>query len=538
MKWLLLAVGLVLGAVPVLAQEDPLERARRADATARLLRVPISGPLTTETVNRALEGMRTALAEAPEIGWVVLELETQGGELEAAQRLADYVLRDLKGVPTVTFIPPDRQVLAEGLLVAFSAKSLVLGKDARIGADLSRRADPARDTALRDQLRRVGRERGYPQVLLDAMATADHEDVWRQRVAAGRGRDEEEDRFLTRADLDALAPANRRGEPVKLVPRGTRLVLSADEAYSTYHLTRIGANTIAELKVALQITVPEENEVFVGARPARPLAPGAQGLVEFLNHPLTRWALILTGCLAALIEVKTMGTFIAGLISLLCFTIFFVAASLPTSLHPVPTALPWEIALFLGGLVFIALEAFLTPGLAVFGLVGCAACAVSVVLAMVPSEASQLGPDQTMGDAIESAVTVLAFGFAAGCVLFFGLLHFLSRRGAAARAGLVTTTTLSGTATSETPLEAQAALAQVIGKEGSAATTLRPAGKVELDEGRLLDVVAEGELVERGTRVKVVGAEGGIFRVVPVGPAPPPPPRSAEPGPEDTLSRL
>jgi membrane-bound serine protease (ClpP class) len=45
------------------------------------------------------------------------------------------------------------------------------------------------------------------------------------------------------------------------------------------------------------------------------------------------------------------------------------------------------------------------------------------------------------------------------------------------------------------------------GKEGEAATDLRPAGTVVVD-GKRLDVVTAGELIARGSKVKVVKVEG------------------------------
>ena len=56
----------------------------------------------------------------------------------------------------------------------------------------------------------------------------------------------------------------------------------------------------------------------------------------------------------------------------------------------------------------------------------------------------------------------------------------------------------------------KAVQATILGQAGTAATTLRPAGKVTLDDGRLLDVVAEGEFIEKGTRVKVSRCDGSI----------------------------
>ena len=50
-------------------------------------------------------------------------------------------------------------------------------------------------------------------------------------------------------------------------------------------------------------------------------------------------------------------------------------------------------------------------------------------------------------------------------------------------------------------------LARLAGKHGTSVTTLRPAGLVEID-GRKIDVVTEGEMVEAGTPVEVLRVEG------------------------------
>lgn len=52
---------------------------------------------------------------------------------------------------------------------------------------------------------------------------------------------------------------------------------------------------------------------------------------------------------------------------------------------------------------------------------------------------------------------------------------------------------------------------ELVGKSGVAQTNLRPSGTAMID-GRRVDVVSEGGLIERGTPVKVVAVEG--MRVV------------------------
>jgi membrane-bound serine protease (ClpP class) len=46
-----------------------------------------------------------------------------------------------------------------------------------------------------------------------------------------------------------------------------------------------------------------------------------------------------------------------------------------------------------------------------------------------------------------------------------------------------------------------------LGLSGTAQTTLRPAGKAEF-EGQVLDVVTQGDYIDPGTSIRVVGVDG------------------------------
>ena len=61
----------------------------------------------------------------------------------------------------------------------------------------------------------------------------------------------------------------------------------------------------------------------------------------------------------------------------------------------------------------------------------------------------------------------------------------------------------------------QAGLKPLLGREGVAITHLRPAGMARFD-GKKVDVVSEGEMIERDSRIKVVEVEGNrvVVRVV------------------------
>lgn len=135
----------------------------------------------------------------------------------------------------------------------------------------------------------------------------------------------------------------------------------------------------------------------------------------------------------------------------------------------------WVVAgLYVAGLGLIVAEMFL-PG-AVMGLMGLGAVGVSVVYGFRHHWA--IGSGQVV-----VALVVVPLSFYA----------------ASRRLGL------------KESLEGSVSFSQdwaaYVGREGEACTELRPAGMVMVD-GKKIDVVTAGELVEKGRRVRVVKVEG------------------------------
>ncbi len=144
------------------------------------------------------------------------------------------------------------------------------------------------------------------------------------------------------------------------------------------------------------------------------------------------------------------------------------------------------IIMFAVGLVLIFAE-ILLPGV-VMGILGFLAVAGSIVLGFRQSN--------TLG------VALLLVGIP--MVPVFAVLWYkvLSKK-------------FSVSGTLKEALSAATGLAELVGKEGVAITNLRPAGAAEI-EGKRVDVVTDGEMVVKGTRVKVVTVEGNRVVVRPV----------------------
>ena len=483
---------------PARADVDPFEEDRAVAEKPQLLWIRVEGNLDMAAVDRVRAEKERWLVQGHRFQYAVLEIDSRGTDPEAATALHRFIVDDLRSLTTIAFVPPGKEALGGAALSALSANELFMGAGSRIGpvsgADLS---------ALREAFRSAAAREGRPTLLAEAMAGAAPDDIFAVRFSVPGGQAEKTE-FLKEKDVENLPPARRmarRGEPRRVLAKGEVRVLDASDARE-YGLASGSAQSRADLLESAKILIPEQNIVDGTYGAVRSRGGKGQGLIDFFNKPVPRFLLLLCGSLALLLEFKLLGTMIPGTIALVCFGIFFGTSMLPVTGSQEGTANLFELTLFVLGLGFLAMELFLLPGTALFAVSGGALCAVSIVMAM-------MSPENSAGSlSLEAAVGILLYGLAAGVLTFLGILRWIPTRGVFARRGLVSHGALAGVPTADSALEAQSEAQAVLGKIGKTVTSLRPAGKVILENGRLLDVVAEGEFVEAGVAVKVILIEG------------------------------
>jgi membrane-bound serine protease (ClpP class) len=184
----------------------------------------------------------------------------------------------------------------------------------------------------------------------------------------------------------------------------------------------------------------------------------------------------------------------------------------------VPPLLPLGIAswgpplLVLAGLLMLAMELFVVPGFGVAGLIGLAAMAAGVVLALA-------GPFPGALDLVVASAALVS-GITMLGVVGWGVASRL-------RAGHP----LLGGVLDGDQYRAALPRPELDGAEGIAATDLRPAGTAEI-LGERLDVVAENGWVAAGTPVRVVASEGWRLVVQPLPLLADGPPDAERPAPE------
>jgi membrane-bound serine protease (ClpP class) len=108
-------------------------------------------------------------------------------------------------------------------------------------------------------------------------------------------------------------------------------------------------------------------------------------------------------------------------------------------------------------------------------------------------------------EAVSNAIVRLSFGLLAAIVLLFLLARFLPK------SNLFKRFILSEEEKAASGYTSRSNLSELLGAEGVALTTLRPAGTAEFN-GKRVDVVTESEYIENGKPVIVTAVEG--MRVV------------------------
>ena len=204
--------------------------------------------------------------------------------------------------------------------------------------------------------------------------------------------------------------------------------------------------------------------------------------------------LLVVGVVGVYIELNTPGLGVGGFFASVAFLLFFWSKFLDG------TADWLEVMLFLSGLVFLLIELVVLPGFGIFGLGGGLLMIAAVVLAsqtfILPKTESQLI------ELRNSLAVVTGSGLVClGAALV--LRHYLPQSPLFRRAMLMPPD--EADRIEQEQREQLAHYEHLIGRVGTATTDLLPAGRAEID-GELVDVMTDGDAIDRGERVEVVQA--------------------------------
>ena len=217
-------------------------------------------------------------------------------------------------------------------------------------------------------------------------------------------------------------------------------------------------------------------------------------LADFLRNPFMAMALVMVGITCLLLEMKMPGIGLPGVIAAVCFVLFFWSQS-----HLAGQVIWLALLLFILGLLFIVIEVFLLPGMAVFGVSG----AVLVLGSLGLVTYGQLPRSSDQWLALGSNVGPFGLVFVGAIVAALVIANYLPHIPILNR---MVHQPLEETADGQ-PLDIHPDLSGLLGAIGVAATSLRPAGKAQFGD-QFLDVVSQGSYIQPGTRLQVVEIEG------------------------------
>jgi membrane-bound serine protease (ClpP class) len=414
---------------------------------------------TTFLIRRALRE-----AEAGNASAVVLDMETNGGQVDATEEIIK--LLEHSPVKTYTFVNP--KAFSAGAFIASATDQIYMTPGSVIGA--------ATPVMLAPGAGVQALPRSYEEKITSAMRALI------RSTAQAKGHNPDVFEAMVDADLGLKVDGK------EICPKGKLLTLTNEEAAREYGLPPrplLSSGTVKDLPALLSKLGLEQAQV-VHVKPY-----GFEVLGRWISviSPL----LILVGFLAIWMELKTPGLGLGAVGAAIAFGLFFLgyfAAGLAG----------WEeVALFIAGAVLLALEIFVIPGFGAAGIAGIALIAAALLLAMVERWPGHAWPDWPQWQA---AFTRLGLGLGGALVVGAWLVRWLPKTSVFQRLELSTTLKTADGYTATPP---PAKLSP--GAAGVAQTVLRPAGKGRFGD-QLVDVVTQGEFIGKDERIKVVAVEG------------------------------
>ncbi|MEM1057098.1 MAG: NfeD family protein [Bacteroidota bacterium] len=442
-----------LAALAVLFAAPPASSQSAADdyGPGPVYRIAVDGMIDAALANyidRALEE-----AEADSAAAVVLTIDTFGGLVDAADQIVKSLLRT--PIPTVAVL--DKNAISAGAIISYATDRIYVTPGASMGAATAvdgtgEYATEKIQSAIRALIRSTAEANGHDGAIAEAMV-----------------------------DEKISIPG--------VTEEGELLTLSADEAVRLGVAVASVASTdeaLADLALDAREDVAHE-------------ASGAEKVLRFLGSPVMASLLMLMMLGGLYFELQTPGVGFAGAMAVIGAGLFFAPHYL------LGLAQSWEIALFVVGVILIAVEVFVTPGFGVFGISGIIAALGALFIALVPNIGFQFPTDGQ----IAQATMTLAATLVLLIVLGVSLAKYLPRSERFSRLVLADElSAVSGHISAATDTS-------LLGATGTAITSLRPAGTADID-GRRVDVVATGFFLDAGAEVEVTSVHGSVVEVRPV----------------------
>lgn len=449
--------------------------------------------------------------------FVILELNTPGGEVFSAQQISD-ALKELdtnSNIPVIAFI--DNWAISAGAMLAYSCRFIATVKDGSMGA-----AEPV-----------IMGEKGEMTSASEKVNSAIRTDF------ANRARffDRNPDIAEAMVDKDMILVL-RHGKIVKL-DKEDQINLKGpdpDKVITTKgKLLTLNSQEMIEYGVADMLFTPVKLEPITEAEKAAgswPLSktlfseyaffkniPNAQvdsfrmdwktHFFAFLATPIVSSLLMLGLLLGFYMEMSSPGVSLPGAIAVICL-ILIIISNLSLEI-----ASWFEVILMLIGLGLVVLELVFFHSAGFLGIVGAVLFIIGLFMMMLPGIGSVNFEFDTQTFNAAGQEVIARLGWLSGTlILAIIIMAILSRYISPSFRGL-NRLVLSGHEqeasegyiAGENPAELPP-----VGSKGEALSILRPSGKVII-QGRIYEAVTPGSFIAKGEKIKVEKLDGSVIVV-------------------------
>ena len=418
--------------------------ASAADSLAVLYRIRLDqniDPAARRLVTLGLE--KAAEAEAD---YVLLDLNTYGGAVDAADSIRNAILRS--DIPVISFV--NMQAASAGALISIACDSIYMKTGSSIGA-----------ATVVDQTGNVMPDK-YQSFMRGMMRS----------TAQATGRD------------PMIAES--------MVDTANVLSLTPSEAIEVGFCEGICED---EFEVAHKVV---GSDSFI-IRNMEDDISWLDRLIQFLLNPLLQSIFMMMIIGGIFVEIRTPGIGLPLVTAIVGALLYFAPAYLGNLVSY------WEILLFVVGLVLIGVEIFVLPGFGVCGVLGIIAVVLSLAFAMVDN-AELFHWDGSLN--LQPILRPIGIVIISASAAIFGSVLLVRKLFAtrsfdhiALRQELKADEGFTGVASG---------LESFVGETVTVFTDLRPSGKVKTADGRIFEATLKfGGFAEKGTSLTVISAEQG-----------------------------
>jgi membrane-bound serine protease (ClpP class) len=445
--------------------------------------IPLSG-MIDGGLHDSLE-RRADIAKENGSDLIIFEIDTYGGRLEPAFEISEYI-SNIKYAKTIAFIPT--KAISAGALIAISCNEIYMAPQAELG-DCEpivpsseggyKTVGEKIQTVLRTKFRKFAEKNGYPVLLSEAMVTKEIEVYYITTENRPDGY------YISSRGLKEMAEEEKKKIKSKklIIEEGQLLTMHAKEAHEYQFAKAIVEDRDSLLKL-LNIDKVATTSLETS---------WSEEMVRFLESIAP--VLLGIGLVALWMEFKAPGFGLPGIVGLLCLATVFL------SKHLVGLAEAPEIIIFFIGIALLAVEMLVIPGFGIAGISGIIMIVAGLILSFQDFTIPRTPYD--VDTFIKNIFTIMCSLLGSGIAIFL-LIKYMPGMPIFNRLVL----TASETAQGGYVIPSQPAGGEdLTGRKGQAVTILHPTGKIEVDN-RTLDVVTDGEYIEKGQAVEIIEIRG------------------------------